>query len=166
MLKEQLKKENNESLKSGNQLKRLVLGMLLSAIQNRELNKRAKLSETTADTAELEKQSQLNDEEVLEAVASEIKKRKESVEQFEAANRKELADKEKAEIEILSVYMPAQASEEEIRAEVEKAIKDMGKPPHSWRECGGKVIGAVMAKLKGKADGGTVSKIVKELLTI
>lgn len=166
MLKEQLKKENNESLKSGNQLKRLVLGMLLSAIRNRELSKRARLSETIADTAELEKQSQLNDEEVLEAVASEIKKRKESVEQFEAANRKELADKEKAEIEILSVYMPAQASEEEIRAEVEKAIKDMGKPPHSWRECGGKVIGAVIAKLKGKADGGTVSKIVKELLII
>jgi uncharacterized protein len=163
MLKEQIKKESSDSLKSGNQLKRSVLSMLLNAIQNKELDKRAKLSKATADVTKLETQSQLNDEEVLEALASEIKKRKESVEQFEAANRKELADKERAEIEILSVYLPAQLGEDEIKAEVKKIISELGA---SGPKDMGRVIGAVMAKLKGRADGGTVSRTVKELLIV
>jgi uncharacterized protein len=163
MLKEQLKKESNESLKSGNQLKRSVLGMLLSAVQSKELSKRAKLSETVTDIAELEKQSQLNDEEVLGVIMSEIKKRKESVEQFEIAKRKELADKERAEIEILSVYMPAQLSEDEIKSEIKQAISGLNA---SGPKDMGKVISTVMAKLKGKADGGIVSKMVKELLAV
>jgi hypothetical protein len=161
MLKEKLQKELNEALKSGDQLKRSVLGMLMTAIKNRELAKRQQLSKAVTEIAELEKQSQATDDEVLEAAASETKKRREAIEQFEAGGREDLAQKEKSEMDILAAYLPEQASEEEIRAEVQKTIADLNaQGPKDM----GKIIGAAMAKLKGKADGGTVSKIAKELL--
>ncbi len=161
MLKEQLQKELNDALKSGNQIKRSVLGMLISAIKNKELAKRAQLSKTVGDAAKLEEQSRLTDDEVLEAVASEVKKRKEAIEQFKAGGREELAQKEKAEMDILVAYMPEQMSEEEVRAEVRKTIADLNaQGPKDM----GKIIGAVMAKLKGRTDGGLVSKLAKELL--
>ena len=161
MLKQQLQKDLNESLKSGDQLKRLVLGMLMTAVKNKELAKRQQLSKTTSDTAELEKQSQLTDEEIVETVASEVKKRREAIEQFKAGGREELAQKEKSEMDILLAYLPEQLGEDEIRAEVQKTIAKLNA---SSAKDMGKVIGAVMAKLKGRADGGTVSKIAKESL--
>ena len=161
MLKQQLQKDLNESLKSGNQLKRLVLGMVMTAIKNKELGKRQQLSKTVSDTGELEKQSQLTDEEIIEVVAGEVKKRKESVEQFKAGGREELAQKEKSEMDILLAYLPEQMGESEICAEIQKTISETGAT--SAKDVG-KVIGAVMAKLKGRADGGMVSKIVKKLL--
>jgi hypothetical protein len=161
MLKEQLQKELNDALKSGDQLKRSVLSLLLTAIKNRELAKRQKLSKTVSEVEELEKQSQLTDEEILEVIAGEAKKRKEAIEQFKAGGREDLAQKEKSEMDILASYLPEQASEEEIRAEVQKVITELN--AQGFKDMG-KVIGAAMAKLKGKADGGTVSKIVKEIL--
>jgi uncharacterized protein YqeY len=161
VLKEQLQKELNEALKSGNQLRRLVLGLLMTAIKNREVAKRTQLSKTITDIAELEKQSQATNDEVLEVIAGEVKKRKEAIDQFKSGGREDLAQKEKSEMDILAAYLPEQAGEEEIRAEVQKSIAELNaQGPKDM----GKVIGAVMAKLKGKADGGTVSKIAKELL--
>src|SRR3989344_6741869 len=113
MLKQQLQKELNESLKAGDQIKRLVLGMVMTSIKNRELGKRQQLSKTVSDTGELEKQSQLTDEEILEVIASEVRKRKESVEQFKAGGREELAQKEKSEMDILLAYLPEQMCEDE-----------------------------------------------------
>ena len=162
MLKEQLQKDLNESLKSGQQLKRLVLGLLMTAIKNKELAKRQQLSKTVSDAGELEKQSQLTDEEAVEVIAGEVKKRRESVEQFKAGGRDELAQKEKSEMDILLAYLPKQMLEDEIRAEVQKTIGELGAVgPRDM----GKVIGAVMAKLKGRADGGMVSKIVRESIS-
>lgn len=149
------------SLKSGDKLKRVVLGSLMATIKNRELLKRGQLSKTIIDAKELETKSMLNDEEILEAIASEVKKRKESIEQFKAGGRDELVDKESAEMEILMVYLPEQMSEEDVRKEVQDIITQLGAT--DMKEIG-KVIGAAMTKLKGKADGGLVSKIVKELL--
>lgn len=161
MLKEKIQKELTESLKSGDRIKRITLGMLVSSIRNKELVKRAVLSKTITDIPELEKQSRLNDDETIEVVASEVKKRKESVEQFEAGGRKELAEKEKIEMALLSAYLPEQMNENEIRNEVKKTISELNaQGPKDM----GKVIGSVMGKLKGKADGGLVSKIAKELL--
>jgi hypothetical protein len=161
MLKEKIQKEMTDALKAGDQTKRITLGMLMNSVKNKEIVKRSALSKTVDDPAKLEEQSHLNDDEILEVIASEVKKRKESIEQFELANRKELAEKEKTEMSILTAYMPEQMGEDDIRAEVVKTIsalnaqglKDMGK-----------VIGAVVGKLKGKADGGIVSRIAKELL--
>ena len=162
MLKEKLQKDLVDSLKSGDQLKRSVLGMLMAAIKNRELSKRNQLSKTVTDATKLEKESQLNDEEALESVSSEVKKRKESIEQFTAGNRPELAEKEKKEMEILMAYLPAQLDESQIRTEVKKTISEIG--AKDMKEMG-KVIGTAMAKLKGKADGNVVSRIVKEELS-
>lgn len=166
MLKQKLQEDLNKSLKSGDQLKRLVLGMVMTAIKNRELAKRQQLSKTVSDTVGLEKQSQLTDEEIIEAIAGEVKKRKEAIEQFRAGGREELAQKEKSEMDILLTYLPEQMSENEIRAEVQKIISELGTPPAGGlgSKDMGRVIGAVMAKLKGRADGSVVSKIVKKLL--
>ena len=161
MLKEKLQKELNDALRSGDQLKRSVLSLLLTAIKNRELAKRQQLSKAITEIAELEKQSQAADDEVLEVIASETKKRREAIEQFKTGGREDLAQKEKLEMDILAAYLPEQASEEEVRAEIQKAIADLNaQGPKDI----GKVIGAAMVKLKGRADGGMVSKIVKELL--
>lgn len=161
MLKENLKKEQIAAMKAGEQLKRTVLGGLMAAIKNKELHKRGQLASSITDPVTLEEASRLDDEEILEVIAAEVKKRKDAAEQFKAGGRDDLAQQEKQEHDILTVYLPAQAGEEEVKKEIDcvvgqggvKDIKEMGK-----------VVGAVMAKLKGRADGSLVSKLVKEIL--
>ena len=146
MLKEKLQQDIKDALKSGDSKKRMVLGMVLSAIKNKEIEKR----------------SELGDDDTIAVIASEIKKRKDSVEQFEKGGRPELAEGERQEGEMLMAYMPEQMSDEEVKDEVKKAISSTGAlGPKDM----GKVIGAVMAKIKGKADGTLVSKIVREELS-
>ena len=161
MLKEQLKKEQIAAMKAGEQLKRTVLGSLMAAIKNKELNKRGQLASSIAEAVKLEEVSQLSDEEILEVIASEVKKRKDSIEQFRAGGREDLAQQEQQEMAILAGHLPEQASEEDIRKEVILAVEQSG--AKDIKEMG-KVIGLVMAKLKGRADGGLVSKLVKEVL--
>jgi len=169
MLKEKLQQDLKDALKGGDSQKRTVIGMVLAAIKNREFDKRTKLSKTEKDVSKLEEQSNLNEKEIIETISSEIKKRKDSIEQYKKGGRPELAEKEKKEAEILMVYMPEQMSEEQIRDEVKKGIAEIRSA--SSGQVGakdvkemGKVLGAVMPKLKGKADGQTVSRIVKEEL--
>lgn len=161
MLKEKLKEDMKAALKSGDTMKRMLLGMVLSSVKNREFDKRAKLSKTITETTELEKAAELNDEETLEVVASEIKRRKDSVAEYTKGGRPELAEGEQKEADLLMAYMPEQMSDDAIQAEVKKAISETGAT--SAKDMG-KVIGAVMPKVKGKADGNRVSQIVKELL--
>lgn len=146
MLKEKLQQEMKDALKSGDSPKRTLLGMVLSSIKNKEIEKR----------------SELGDDETIAVISSEIKKRKDAVEQYEKGGRPELAEGERKEIETLMAYMPEQMSEEEIRNEVKKTIAETG--IKDMKEMG-KLIGAVMAKVKGKADGQTVNRLVKEELT-
>jgi len=146
MLKEKLQQEMKDALKSGNSQKRTLLSMVLSAVKNKEIEKR----------------TELTDEDVIGVISSEIKKRKDATEQFEKGGRPELAEEEKKEAEMLMVYMPEQMSEEDIRNEVKKAMAETG--IKDMKEIG-KLIGAVMVKVKGKADGQTVSRIVKEELS-
>lgn len=162
MLKQQLQKEMTGALKAGNQLKRLVLGTLMAAIKNKELAKRGQVGKQTNDSRELEQKSQLTNEEIMEVVATEVKKRKDSIEQFLAGGRQDLVDKEKLESDILMAYLPEQLSEEKIKNEVQRVIEELSAT--SLKEMG-TVIGVVMIKLKGRADGGLVSKMVKELLS-
>lgn len=146
MLKEKIQQDIKNALKSGDSKKRIVLGMVLSAVKNKEIEKR----------------SELGDDDVAAVIASEIKKRKDSIEQFEKGGRPELAEGEKKEAEMLMAYMPEQMSEEEIKTEVKKTIAETG--IKDMKEMG-KLIGAVMAKVKGKADGQTVNRMVKEELS-
>ena len=160
MLKEKLQADVKEALRSGNARKRMVLSSLLSAIKNRELDKRGKLVKAGGG-AGVEVASLLNDEEVIETISSELKKRKESIETYTSANRPELAEQEQEEFTMLMEYMPAQISEDEIRVEVKATIEAVH--PQGIKDMG-RVIGGVMPKVKGRADGQVVSRIVKEEL--
>ncbi len=105
---------------------------------------------------------QASDEDVIEVVGREIKKRKESIEMFEKGGRQELADKEKQELELLQKYLPEQMSEEDIRILVGQAISQSNA---ATMQDMGKVMSILSPQIKGKADGGLVSSIVRESLS-
>ena len=168
MLKDQIQQDSIGALKSKDQFLVGTLRMLLASITTKEKDKRYKLSKEKPDLAEeaLAKESELTDEQIIETISSEIKKRKDAIALYEQGNRQELADKEKKEIEVLKKYLPEQLSQEELKKLVEESIakvKDEMKDPSA---SSGQVMGKVMAdlnpKIKGKADSGEVSKIVKE----
>jgi len=159
--KEQVQQELKGTLKAGDTLKRSVLSGVMSSIQNKELSKRTQLSKTIAGIDELTKQSRLTDDEIQEVLASEAKKRKESIEQFKNGGRDDLVDKEQSELDILSGYLPEQLDDETVASTVKEVIVSTG--AQSTQDMG-RVMGEVMKKLKGKADGNTVNRIVKEEL--
>lgn len=112
---------------------------------------------------EIEKGGELTEEEMTKALQSLVKQRRDSIEQYENAGRQELADKERAEIEVINSYLPQAATPEEIEQAVVQAIGETGAT--SMREMGA-VMKIAQAKLAGKsADGKTVSEIVKAKLT-
>ena len=163
-IKEKIKKNIQEAAKGKKELELGVFRLLLADILSREKEKRYKLSKEKPELnqQELEKQSLLNDEEVLEAVSSAVKRRKESISGFEKGGRTDLAEKEKKEMEILKEYMPEQLSEDEVKDFIKKAIQEV--EAQDIKDIG-KVMGVLMPKLKGKADGAMVSRVVKELLS-
>jgi len=149
MLKKKLRDELKQSMLARNELKTSVLRMLLSAINYYEIQKGGAGYEAT-------------DEDVLTVIQKEAKQRKDSIEEFKKAERMELADKETKELTMLQVYLPTQMSEVEIREIVKQTISETGVATIAEI---GKIMGALMPKVKGKADGGLVSKIVRETLT-
>ncbi len=164
MLKEEIKRATVQAMKDGDGFVSTTLRMLSAAIQTKEKEKRYKISKQKPDLNEegLVKESQLPDEEIIEVISSEIKKRRDAIALYEQGGRQELADKEKKEIELLQKYLPEQMSEEEIKKIVMEAIKKTGAlAPKDM----GKVMAEIMPKTKGKAESGLVSKIVKESLT-
>lgn len=164
-LKEKIKEEIYSALKKREEIKTSTLRMLNDAILKKEKEKRANLGKggEVLNEEELIKKSQLTEEEIIDIISSELKKRKESVSIFEENKRMDLAEREKAEIEILQEYLPEQLSEEEIKNIVKEAIKKVG--AEEIKDMG-KVMAEIMPKVKGKADGSMVSQIVKDLLTI
>ena len=164
MLKQQIKNAVNEALKSGDQLSSGTLRMLLASILTKEKDKRYKIATEKPDTTEenLIKESELTDEQILEVISSEIKKRRDSIVLYIQGKRPELADKEQKEIEILQKYLPEQLKPEEIKKLVEESIAKVG--AKEMKDMG-KVMADLNPKVKGKAEGGEVSRIVKELLS-
>jgi uncharacterized protein YqeY len=163
MLKEQIKADTTEAQKSGNELVVGTLRMLSAAVISKEKEKRYKLAKEKPELKEEEliKDSELSDSQIIEAVSSEIKKRKDAIVLYERGNRPELADKEKKEIEILKKYLPEQLSEEELKKLVTESVVKVG--AKEMKDIG-KVMADLNPKIKGKADGGEVIKIIKELL--
>lgn len=104
----------------------------------------------------------LTDEVALSVVQKQAKKRRDSIEQYQAARRADLAAQEQAELEILEAYLPAQASDEEIRAVIRDVIGSTGASSVADM---GKVMGPAMGRLRGKADGRRISDIARELLS-
>lgn len=145
MLIDQIKSELNIALKEKNETKASTLRFLISALNNKFI----------------ELQRELTDEDVLSVIGKQVKERKESIAAYTSARRTELAQKEEAEMAILSTYLPQQLS----AVEVEKIIDEViAQTNASGLADFGKVMGAAMAKLKGQTDGNTVSEIVKKKL--
>lgn len=109
--------------------------------------------------AEKEKRAPLTNEDVVRILMTEAKRRREAAEAFAKGDRKELQEREEKELAYISQYLPAQMSDEEIRAVVDRVIGTMSSPAV------GAVMGAVMKELKGKADGGAVKRIVSSALS-
>ncbi|ABB38852.1 GatB/YqeY family protein [Oleidesulfovibrio alaskensis G20] len=120
-----------------------------------------RLLKTAVKNLQVEKMRPLTEDEVLEVVIRQTKQRQDSIEQYTAAGRQDLADTEAAELEILKDYMPAQIGEDELAALVEKTIADLGV---SGMQDMGKVMNAIMADYKGRVDGKALSGMVRTKL--
>jgi uncharacterized protein len=145
-LKQQIISDLTNSMKAQDAPRTSTLRMVKAAMMNREI----------------EKGGELDDEEMLKLLRSLVKQRRDSVEQYEKGGRKDLADKELAEIGIIEVYLPQAASQEEIAAAVSTAIADTG--ASSMKDMG-RVMKTAQAALKGKnADGRMLSETVKAKL--
>ena len=142
---EKLSSQIKEAMKGGDSFKVGTLRMVVSAIKNREIEKRAKSSDP------------LTEEEVMEVLRREVKKRRESIEIYGSAGRGDLKEKEELELKIIQTYLPAELTEEEI----EKIV--VGVISVGERELG-KIMKAVKGQIGGRADGKLVSEIIKKNL--
>ena len=144
-LTEQLQADMKTAMRDGDTLRRDTLRMAIAAAQNVAKDKRAPLT----------------DEETLEVLGREVKKRRESIAAYQGAGRADLAAKEQAEIDILTPYLPEQLGEDEIRALAREAVAASGAT--SPKDMG-RVMSGLMPTVKGRADGKLVSRIVNEEL--
>jgi uncharacterized protein YqeY len=146
-------------------LKERIISDMTSAMKAKDADRLSTLRMVKASVMnrEIEKGSALSDEELIKALQSLVKQRRDSVEQYEKAGREELAAKERAEIKVIEGYLPQAATREEVEQAVSEAIKETNAT--SMREMGA-VMKATQARLAGRnADGRTVSEIVKAKLT-
>ena len=145
MLRETLNSDLKQAMRNKEALKRTVLRTMLSEIRNAEINS----------------QATLDDEGIISVLTKQVQQRKDSVEAYEAANRQDLVEKETAEINIISVYLPEQLPQEEVERIIEDVISQSGS---SSLDDMGKVMGLVMPQVKGRADGKIVNAIVTKKL--
>jgi uncharacterized protein YqeY len=146
-LKEKLQSDLTDAIRSRAEVKSGTIRMLLAAITNEEVSgKSARV---------------LNDAEIVTVLSREAKKRREAVEAYVAAKRTDLADKEKAEGDVIAQYLPAQLSEDEIKKMIADAIAETGAAGPAGM---GLVMKILSPKIAGKADGGVVSGLVKAAL--
>ena len=145
-LKEQITEDMKAAMRAKDSGRLATIRLLTAAIKQKEVDERIDVS----------------DEQVLAIIEKMIKQRKDSISQFDAGGRQDLADIEKAELAILSTYMPAALSDAEVQAEVAAAVAAVGATgPQDM----GKVMGVLKPKLAGRADMTAVSAIVKATLT-
>jgi len=145
MKTEELRNKLKEAMKASDEVRVRTLRLLISSIKNEEV----------------EKGRELTEEEFSDIVLKEVKKRKEAIEMYEKGQRKDLADEERKELTILEEFLPKQLNVDEIRKMVVETIEAVGA---SGPKDLGKVMSVLMPKLKGRADGKLVNKIVRELL--
>lgn len=159
-LRDRFNQERKEAQLKRDETKLSVLRMLLAAVQNREIDKRTRLSKTEP-LEKLDQLALLSEEELLEMVAGEAKKRRESIIAFNQGNRPDLAKKEEQELVILAAYLPMQLSEEEVTKLVKEVVERTGA---RTKQDLGKVMAELMPQVKHLADGQLISRIVREQL--
>ncbi|HHQ68769.1 MAG TPA: GatB/YqeY domain-containing protein [Halothiobacillaceae bacterium] len=145
-IKDQLTAEMKAAMKSGNKSRLGTIRMLLAAVKQAEVDSRTALS----------------DEQVLDVLTKAAKQRRESIDQYEQANRLDLADIERAELAVITTFLPEQLSDDEISNEIDRIIKETNA---AGMKDMGKVMGVANQTLKGRADMALVSKKVKEQLS-
>ena len=145
-LKQKLTDDLRQAMKSGDKVRRSVLRLLMAAIGNAEIARRAAL----------------DDADILGIIAKEVRQRHESVESFKQGNRQDLVAKEEAELAILQEYLPQQMTREEVMEAARRVIEEVGARGPGDK---GKVMSKLIAQLKGKADGREINTIVTELLS-
>ena len=146
ILKEKISDDMKAAMRAKESGKLATIRLIIAAIKQKEVDERIELT----------------DEQVLAVIEKMIKQRKDSITQFEAGGRQDLADIEKAEMAVLSAYMPAQMSDAEVQAEVAAAVAQVGAAgPQDM----GKVMGVLKGKLAGRADMTAVSAQVKAALS-
>jgi len=146
MLRQKLQDDQIIALKSGDKTKLEILRFILAQIKNKEIDKK----------------SGLNDEETLVVIKKVTKELKESIEAFEKGGRKDLSDDSKKQLEIVSVYLPAEISDEELKQEVEKVIKENQTIFDNNQKA---IIGICMKQLRSKADPGRIMKTLQQFLS-
>lgn len=149
MDKAKLQSELTDAMKAQDEVKKSTLRMLISAINYYEIEKGGAGYEATP-------------EDVLVVIEKQAKNRRDSITEYQKANRQDLVDKEQAELDILDTYLPEKMSEDDVRKIVEETITETGA---SSMQDMGKLMGALNGKLKGQADMGFVSSLVREKLS-
>ena len=144
-LKEQLANDMKEAMKAKEKERLAVIHMVRGAIKQQEIDNKV----------------ELDDDAVIAVISKEVKMRKDSIVDFEKGGRADLVAQNEAEIAFLMPYLPQQLSEDEVRALVKEAVEQTGA---SSPKDMGKVMGALMPKVKGRADGKMVNTLVKEAL--
>ena len=146
MIRQKLQDDQITALKSGDKTKLEILRFILAQIKNKEIDKK----------------SELNDEEALTVIKKVVKELKESIEAFDKGKRKDLSDDSKKQLAIVSVYLPEEISDEELKQEVEKIIKENQALFDKNQKA---IIGICMKQLKSKADPVRIMKIISSYET-
>ena len=145
-LKEKLNDDLKQALRGGDKVRRSVIRLVLAALKN----------------AEIARQADLENGDILGIIAKESRQREESIEAFKQGNRQDLVDQEEAQLAILKEYLPQQVTRDEIVAEARRIIEEVGAQGPRDK---GKVMPKLIAELKGRADGREINEVVTELLT-
>ena len=153
-LKEQLSDDLKTAMREADAIRRDTIRSLLTAINNAEVA-RVNVKDAAAT------RQPLPEPDLLDVLKKQAKQRRESVAEYEKAQRADLADREKAELALIDAYLPEQMSREDIVAEVRKAIEETGSAGPNDKS---KLMPVVMGRLKGRADGRDINEIVTELL--
>ena len=144
-LMEKLTADMKEAMKHGEKERLSVIRLVRGAVRQ----------------AEIDGKKTLSDDEIIGIITKEVKMRRDSIEEFERGNRADLVEKTQAEIAILMPYLPEQLSADEVRRIVEAAVSEVGA---TTAKDMGKVMGVLMPRVKGRADGKLVNEIVRSLL--
>jgi uncharacterized protein YqeY len=144
-LKEKLMEDLKASMKSKDTIRKNTITMVRSAIKQVEVDKR----------------TELTDDEILDIISKQVKEKRSAIEEFKKGSRDDLVNQTENEIEILLEYLPEQLSEEEVEEIVKETIKEINAT--SMKDIG-RIMKAVMPKVKGRTDGNIVNKVVKKIL--
>lgn len=144
-LKDKLMNDLKESMKNKDQLRKSVVTLVRSAIKQREVDERVELS----------------DDDILEIISKQLKQRKDALEEFKKSQREDLVEEAENEIKVLMTYLPEQLTDEELQVIIRETINQVGAT--SMKDMG-KIMGVVMPKVKGKADGKRINEITKQIL--